>query len=191
MSQDNRINDFIALFNAFWYRDFPLTKDYKDFGERAEWTIHIGVCVRSCADLLGLFTYFEAGGRTDAIIKDNQQNEIAHIEWEWWEPASGKVNEIKKLSNSHENAEFSVLISYSQIKDLDKNIKSIELQWEQVSKPLVVILITFERENNKRLFYELKTYIVKNGKAKNVRTQPALPWDVGGTRWELALKPVE
>lgn len=78
--------DFVSIFNAFWYRDFPLSKDYKINATRAEWTIHLGVCTRSTADLLGYFTHFESGGRSDAVIKDNKDNVIANIEWEWSEP---------------------------------------------------------------------------------------------------------
>ncbi|MCL4271018.1 MAG: hypothetical protein KJZ72_15795 [Anaerolineales bacterium] len=180
--------DFITLFNVFWYRDFPLTKNYKDFGSRAEWTTHIGICVRSCADLLGYFTYFESGGRTDAIIKDNQGFDVAHIEWEWWQADSDKVNEIKKLHKKRKNTDFSVFISYSKLDNIgshERNLKSIEKQWGKSEEPLVVFLITFLRAKNLREFYDLETYIVRNGKIKKVRSQPALPWDVRGTRWEI------
>src|SRR5688500_336555 len=92
---DNTMHDFATLFNAFWYKDFPLTKGYKAIGSRADWTIHIGIYMRSCADLMGFFTYFESGGRTDAIICNNEEMDIARIEWEWWEASSNKVNEIQ------------------------------------------------------------------------------------------------
>jgi hypothetical protein len=62
--------DFTTLFNVVWYRDFPLEYGVRELGRRAEWTTHIAVCVRSAADLLGYFTHFEAGTRTDAVIKD-------------------------------------------------------------------------------------------------------------------------
>ena len=67
--------DFITLFNKLWYRDFPLSENHKSIGSRAEWTTHIGICVRSCADLMGYFTHFEQGNRTDAIIKNNIGND--------------------------------------------------------------------------------------------------------------------
>ncbi len=41
----------------------------------AGYATHIGICVRSAADLMGYFTHFEHGNRTDAIIKDNNKND--------------------------------------------------------------------------------------------------------------------
>ncbi len=182
---DNTINDFISLFNAFWYRDFPLSEFYKKLGSRAEWTTHIGSCVKSCADLLGLFTYFESGGRTDAIIRDNTEQEIARIEWEWWEASSQKVNEIGKLFAEREKVKFSVFISYSDLEQHNANLASIETQWSNSSAPLLVFLVTFNREGaNKRMFQNLETYGVKDKKLKLLRSQPALPWMAQGTRWE-------
>ncbi|MBP6177427.1 MAG: hypothetical protein KA473_08295 [Anaerolineales bacterium] len=188
--KDNTISDFITLFNAFWYRDFPLSQAYKKLGSRAEWTTHIGSCVKSCAEMLGYFTYFESGIRTDAVIKDNVGNDIAHIEWEWWEPHTKKVNEIKKLFSEKSRAKFSVLFSYSRQNDGKnthvKNIKSIQKQWGNGPYPLVVFLITFNYESSTRWFNELETYLVKDGKMKKVRNQPALPWCKTGTRWEVS-----
>ncbi len=183
--QDNTINDFITLFNAFWYRDFPLSESYKVLGSRAEWTIHIGSCVKSCADMLGYFTYFESGIRADAVIKDNLENDIAHIEWEWWQPHNDKVNEIKKLLSKKDDTKFSVFFSYSREDSHGKNMDSIQKQWGKSPNPLVVFLITFKYEKRSRWFHNLETYIVKNGKTKQIRSQSALPWDKAGTRWEI------
>ena len=100
--------DFISIFNAFWYRDFPLAKDFKEIGTRAEWTIHLGVCTRATSDLLGYFTYFESGGRTDAVIKDNNEETIANLEWEWKEPRFiAKVNEVSPLCQDSCRLSFS------------------------------------------------------------------------------------
>ena len=181
---NNRINDFASLFNAFWYRDFPLSENYKVLGSRAEWTTHISVVVRSCADLLGLFTYFESGIRTDAVIKDNRQNDIAHIEWEWLQPSNPKVNEIKKLYLQRKNTEVSVFFSYSRRIQHAKNLSSILTQWGKSSEPLLVFLVTFDVRKRKRWFYELETYLFKNGEKELLRSQPALPWDAEGTRWQ-------
>ena len=182
--QSDRINDFVSLFNAFWYRDFPLSETYKVLGSRAEWTIHIGTVVRSCADLLGLFTYFESGIRTDAIIRDNNGHDIAHIEWEWWQPFNENVNEIKKLYSQRKNAEISVFFSYSRRNRHVENLNSIVKQWGKSANPLLVFLVTFDINKRKRWFYDLETYHVQNGRMKKIRSQPALPWDAKGTRWE-------
>ena len=102
--------DFVTLFNRFWYRDFPLSEKHKRHGSRAEWTTHIGICARSSADLMGFFTHFEHGNRTDAVIKDNKQKDVAHIEWEWVQPSHENVDEVEKLYKTREAAEFSVFI---------------------------------------------------------------------------------
>ena len=43
--------DFIALFCASWYKDFPVASGREELGKRALWTIHIGSVVKQCADL--------------------------------------------------------------------------------------------------------------------------------------------
>ena len=176
--------DFITLYNKIWYRDFPLSENHKDIGSRAEWTTHIGICVRSCADLMGYFTHFEQGNRTDAVIRDNQGNDIAHIEWEWHQAFTEKVNEIQKLYKSRKECEFSIFISYSRDDHHEKNMAAIKRQWRKSSEPLIVILVTFEHEKRIRWFNKMETYYFQNGNFKKVRTQPALPWDVKGSRWE-------
>jgi hypothetical protein len=175
--------DFTALFNAFWYRDFPISDDHKPFGSRAEWTIHIGICVRSCADLLGYFTHFEAGNRTDAVIRDNTGQDVVHVEWEWWNPRNEKVNEIEKLRSGSDNADLSVLITYSDLVFHDENLSAIRQQWGKSTRPLLVLLITYQK-SGKRFFENLETHHVQNGTMKKLRSQPALPWNNTGTRWE-------
>ena len=181
---NNRIGDFVALFNAFWYRDFPLSEVYKPLSNRAGWTAHIGSVVKSSADLLGLFNYFESGTRTDAVIRDNKERDIAHLEWEWWQPFTDKVNEIQKLHAQRKGAEFSVFFSYSRKDHHTENLNSILRQWGKSPQPFIVFLVTFEVRKRKRWFYDLETYLVQDGKMKMLRSQPALPWDVEGTRWE-------
>jgi hypothetical protein len=182
--------NFIPLFNAFWYRDFPLVMQHKTKGGRAEWTTHIGFCVRACADVLGYFTHFEQGNRTDAVVRDNRGRDIAHIEWEWEQPFRAKVNEIQKLYKYRRDAEVSIFISYSQISKHGDNIATIERQWRGAADKLIVFLITFERgreegwEVSGRLFNKLETYRMRDGRLKKLRTQNALPWRSVGTRWE-------
>jgi len=176
--------DFIALFNVLWYRDFPLAESHKTKGGRAEWTTHIGVCIRSCADLLGYFTYFEQGVRTDAIIRDNNENDIAHIEWEWKQPFNEKVNEIRKLHGERTKSIFSVFITYSNSENIEKNINEIKKQWGRSPEPLLIFLVTYSTSKRKRYFAELITFVCQRGTLKKLRSQPALPWQMIGSRWE-------
>ena len=60
-----------------------------------DWTIHIGVTVRSIGDLMGLAARFERGRRKDAVLRSRDGDEVA-IEWEW-EGVWG--NELEKLRN--------------------------------------------------------------------------------------------
>ena len=176
--------DFVTLFNRFWYRDFPLSESHKRKGTRAEWTTHIGICVRSCADLMGYFTHFEQGTRTDAVIKDNNQSDIAHIEWEWQQAFSENVNEIQKLYKTRKDTQFSVFISYSRNDYHEENIKAIKRQWKKSKEPLIAILVTFDFYNRMRNFHSLVSYEFQQGHVRKFRVQPALPWEVKGTRWE-------
>lgn len=182
--------NFIPLFNAFWYRDFPLVGQHKTEGSRAEWTTHIGICVRACADALGYFTHFEQGIRTDAVVRDNRGRDIAHIEWEWEQPFRTKVNEIKKLYKARRDAEVSIFISYSNISKHAENLEAIERQWRDAAEKLIVFLVTFKRgredgwKDSGRLFKKLETYRMRDGKLRKIRTQYALPWHTIGTRWE-------
>lgn len=54
--------DFIALFNTFWYRDFPVALGSIEFAKRADWTTHIATSVRQVAGMMGIFSCFESGG---------------------------------------------------------------------------------------------------------------------------------
>ena len=68
--------DFASLFQYFWHRDFPI--DERIVGaRRSDWTIHVGVAVRSISDLMGLTARFESGNRKDAVLRSWQGDEIA------------------------------------------------------------------------------------------------------------------
>lgn len=98
------LRDFATIYSQMWYRDFPLQRgpaEKKDV-QRADWNTHIGVAVRSTADLLGLFTRFESGGRTDAVLRENDGRTVAMLEWEWTAIHWGdeKIDEIDKLKKN-------------------------------------------------------------------------------------------
>jgi hypothetical protein len=138
-----RDRDFIVLFNALWYRDFPVTPIRLDINRRALWTTHIASTVKQSADLLGLFTCFETGGKTDAVIEDANGNKWAKIEWEWIQAHADGVNEIDKLALSAEAAEASaetfIFIGYSRTDETDhavKNLEKIAQRWGEIEKPL-------------------------------------------------------
>lgn len=177
--------DFVALFNAFWYRDFPITKQRLEISRRALWTTHIASTVKQCADHLGLFTCFETGGKTDAVIELSCGRKWAKVEWEWLQPAHEKVNEIAKLADSAKDGEADVyiFIGYSNIGEHDENKDTIYNQWKNIDKPLIAFLVTFSRQSGKREFELLQTHFFQGATHKMLRKQKALPWEVEGTKW--------
>jgi hypothetical protein len=179
--------DFCTLFNVLWYRDFPLEYGVKELGRRAEWTTHIAICVRSAADLLGYFTHFEAGTRTDAVIKDAAGRPLANVEWEWTQPRAKGFNELEKLHSGRDRVEFSALITYSRDEHHDENLKLLKKQWGNSEQLLLAFFIRFGYRKGRR-FGDLETYTVQRGKVTRVRSQPALPWARTGTRWEMVGK---
>lgn len=180
-----RERDLIALFNSLWYRDFPVTPKHEELGRRAVWTTHIASIVKQCADLMGFFTCFESGGRTDAVIQTADRKTWAKVEWEWAQPRLEQVNEIQKLADAANDAELLVFIGYSREEHHLENLERIAFQWKDVATPLLVFLVQFQFHKGRRHFTYLRTYYVRNGKWRLLRKQPALPWNVAGTRWQF------
>jgi hypothetical protein len=178
--------DFIALFYASWYKDFPVAFGRENLGRRAVWTIHIGSVVKQCADFMGFFTCFESGGRTDAVIQTASGKPWAKIEWEWQQPHLPKVNELKKLAEAASgDTELLVYIGYSKDIDHAKNIKVIRKAWRSINKPLLALLVTYKWQYPRRRFTSLQTHYLKAGRHKMIREQPALPWGMKNTVWHL------
>lgn len=180
------VRDFVTLFNVLWYRDFPMVANGQLLGP-ANWTRHIGICVRSTADLMGYFTDFEAVNRIDAVIRDADRSPVAHIEWEWTQPFREKANELEKLRAACESVDFSVLVTYSRDENHEQNLERVREVWGDCNKPLILFLVRFAYSKG-RHFSTLETYIVRGGipgVIRAIRRQPAVPWKVIGTRWAL------
>lgn len=178
-----RERDFIALYNALWYQDFPVIPGHEDLGKRAVWTTHIASTVKKCSDLMGLFTCFESGGRTDAVIQNANREAWAKVEWEWFQPKHEKVNEIHKLADAYGQANAFIFIGYSKTEHHADNLAKIKETWGSLDKPLIVILVTYSYQGRRRQFNSVQSHYIKNGRHKQTRKQPALPWQVEGTKW--------
>lgn len=183
-----RARDFVALFNAFWYRDFPITPDRIDISRRALWTTHIASTVKLAADHLGLYTCFETGGKTDAVIQDSESRSWAKAEWEWTPARAETVNEIQKLGNAVDEADTFIFVGYSRIDNgtHQMNLDAIGRHWRGIDKPLVVFLVTYSYSKSRRHFEELQTHLFVSDKHKKLRAQEALPWQVPGTKWHAS-----
>jgi len=190
--------DFATLFQYFWYRDFPMDAKIATGVGRVDWTIHIGVVVRNVADLMGLVTRFEAGGRKDAVLRSTDSDEIA-VEWEW-----GGVwgNELEKLKHhtvwskdkGRERLKYAVLITYTHPPNIQNVCNHVMGKWEGAKWPLLLILIDLIESKKYHMGKEFKNIqmsIFNEGEKverKELRSAPAFPWEVLGTRWSYELK---
>jgi hypothetical protein len=190
-------DDFAALFQYFWYRDFPMDAKKAIGAGRVDWTIHIGVVVRNISDLMGLVTRFERGGRKDAILRSTDGDEVA-IEWEWggvW-----RANELEKLKchrvwskdkGSERLLKYAVLITYTHTPNIGKVYKHVKKEWEGAQWPLLLILIDLIESKKYPMGKEFKNIQMSafhKGERREIRSAPAFPWEVAGTRWSYELK---
>lgn len=185
-AEGRRKADFIALFNALWYRDFPFIPGHEPESRRAMYTAHLNSVVKGCADLMGFFTLFEEGSRTDVIIRKATGRPWAKIELEWVTPRHTiKVNEIQKLlTAAKENqADNFIFVGHSNKKYVDEDIKTIQKQWISETRHLLAFLIVGKPVGKQRHLLTLRTYRVQSGRATMLREQHAYPWDVPNTRW--------
>ena len=186
--------DFATLFQYFWYRDFPMDAKKAVGAGRVDWTIHIGVVVRNIADLMGLVTRFERGGRKDAILRSAEGDEVA-IEWEW----SGvwRGNELEKLKQHEvwpkgkERLKYAVLITYTHPPNIQKVYNHVMEKWRGAKWALLLILIDLIESRKYPMGKEFKNIqmsVFYKGKCRELRSAPAFPWEVSGTRWSYELK---
>ena len=179
--------DFATLFQYLWHRDFPM--DQKSTGaRRSDWTIHTGIVVRNIADMIGLVARFEHGGRTDAILRSTEGDEIA-VEWEW-----GGVwgNELDKLIKYEPwktgKLKYAALITYTHTENIEKVYDNVQKRWDGAKWPLLLILIDLKKVETRKYtigkeFNNIQMSVFHNGGHSAFRKTPAFPWEVAGTRW--------
>lgn len=186
--------DFATLFQYFWYRDFPMDAKKAIGAGRVDWTIHIGIVVRSVADLMGFVTRFERGGRKDAILRSTEGDEIA-VEWEWggvW-----RANELEKLKDhsvrpkGKERLKYAVLITYTHPPNIQKVYNHVMEKWEGAQWPLLLVLIDLIESKKYPMgkeFRNIQMSVFHKGERRELRSAPAFPWEVPETRWSYELK---
>lgn len=176
--------DFICLFNCLWYQDFPVIEG--EYINRSNWTIHVGLVMRECAKLMGARAFFEQGGRTDAVLRYPDDQILSYVEWEYNQADSESINELDKLFERNQNCYFSTFISYCKPEKINTVTDKVTKKWRKASNPLILFLITFDPQPRKRRhFLELRTYLFSNGKYKQIRKQPALPWDIEQRKYNV------
>lgn len=176
--------DFICLFNCLWYQDFPVFKG--EYINRSNWTIHVGLVMRECAKLMGARTFFEQGGRTDAVLRYPDKQILSYVEWEYIQADRDSVNELDKLLDKNNDCYFSTFISYCQPENVNVVLEKANNIWSEASKPLIFFLITYKAQpGKKRHFLELRSYFFSKGRCKLIRKQPALPWDIEQRKYNV------
>jgi hypothetical protein len=195
------LTDFATIFAHMWYRDFPLQRSLRDKAQRADWTTHIGITVRATADLLGLFTHFESGGRTDAVLRD-AQGAVAALEWEWAALHRGDtvITEFGKLqdrcaSDQFRGVRFAGLIGYARETSVRARddytsrsaavLEGYTIRWPAELPPLLLVVVHFEwgGRSEGRQFTIMTIDAIEGGNRNPLRVQPAYPWDVANSRW--------
>jgi len=191
------IEDFATLFQYSWYRDFPMDAKMATGVGRVDWTIHIGVVVRKIADLMGLVTRFERGGRKDAILRSTDGDEVA-IEWEWEGVLGERANELDKLKHHKvwssnkgidRSLKYAVLVTYTY--NIDRVYEHVLKKWKDAPCPLLLILIDVEDSKEFYTGVEFKNIqmsVFHEGKRRELRSASAFPWEVPRTRWSYELK---
>lgn len=185
------LEDFATLFQYFWHRDFPM--GHGSIGaNRSDWTLHIGVAVRSVADLMGLVTRFERGGKKDAVLRSFEGDEIA-IEWEWDGVWGNELMKLKthKVYNPNEKRppflKYAVLITYTDTPNIERAHTHVKEIWNGAGWPLLLVLIDWERAkgfSSKKKFKSLTmSAFDTKGMHRCLRVSPAFPWNVDSTRW--------
>lgn len=186
------IEDFATLFQYCWYRDFPIDNKGSKGAKRADWTIHIGIVVRQVGDLLGFVTRFEHGGRKDAILRSTEGDEVA-IEWEWEVSHGNETEKLRKhkvwskVPSLNRSLKYAVFITYLDVTKENKEeiSRTIKDDWS-ATYPLLLILIeaaSSDDLSSKRKFKRFNMFRIENDKIDELRSAPAVPWNVPTTQW--------
>lgn len=188
--------DFATLFQYFWHRDFPIDQ-MATGARRADWTIHIGVVVRSISDLMGLVTRFERGGRKDAVLRSTDGDEVA-IEWEWDGVWGNELEKLKhhKLFSKGKGIErllkYAVFITYTHTPNVAKVYDHVREKWEDAPWPLLLILIDLEKSkkfSSGKEFNNIQMSVFDSNGRRTLRVAPAFPWNIESSRWYLRVVP--
>lgn len=170
---------FGSLFAHLWYEHFPVGQTGRDGAGRADWTLHVGSTVDRAAWLMGVRCHHESGGRSDAVFKDSDDNDVASVEWEWEYIDSPEVNELDKLLKK-EKQRFVALISYCEDPRVGAAVDDVCERW---TKDLPLLLVLIHTEGYHRTFLTMTFHCIKAGKVLWTYQQEALPWNVLGTFW--------
>ncbi|MDP2718402.1 MAG: hypothetical protein Q8P44_01005 [Dehalococcoidia bacterium] len=182
--------DFATLFQYFWHRDFPID-EISTGAKRTDWTIHIGVIVRSIADLMGLVTRFERRGRKDAVLSCAEGDELA-IEWEWGGVWGNELDKLKvhnawsAVKGKEKLLKYAVLITYTHTPNIDKVYQHVTEKWKDARYPLLLVLVDVKKSKRFTVgkeFKHIQMSLFNSTGRTDLRVAPAFPWNVESSRW--------
>ena len=106
-------------------------------------------------------------------------------------------NELEKLKSPRKiwrkEPRCAVFITYTHTPYIDKVYAHVAKNWEGAKWPLLLILIdVIDMPKRKiysgREFQNIQMSVFHEGRRRELRSAPALPWKVCGTRWSNELK---
>ncbi len=142
---------------------------------------------------MGFVTRFERGGRKDAIIRSTDGDEIA-VEWEWggvWGNELEKLKEHNVRPKEKEVLKYAVLVTYTHPPNIQKVYSHVMEKWKGARWPLLLILIDLIESKKYHMgkeFNNIQMSVFDKDERIQLRSSPAFPWEVGGTRWSYELK---
>jgi hypothetical protein len=159
---------------------------------------------------MGLKARFESGGRTDAVLRSWEGDEIA-VEWEWggvWGDELGKLRDhrVWSVEKAKERLlRYGVFITYTHTPtpDIELVYNHVMKEWHERNErnegkgarwPLLLILIDvvksklpMGRDFNNMNMSIFDASVDASGQTKEVkrpfRIAPAFPWNVTCSRW--------
>jgi hypothetical protein len=90
-----------------------------------------------------------------------------------------------------ERLKYAVLITYTHPPNIQKVYNHVMEKWEGAQWPLLLILVDLIESKKYPMGKEFKNIqmsVFDRGKRTELRSAPAFPWEVPGTRWSYELK---
>ena len=81
---------------------------------------------------------------------------------------------------------YAVLITYTYTSKIGGVYKQVKASWKDASHPLLLILIDVEESKrffSHKEFENMQISMFHRGERRELRSAPAFPWKICGTRW--------
>ena len=95
------------------------------------------------------------------------------------------------MPKGKERLKYAVLITYTHPPKIQEVYNHVMAKWEGAQWPLLLILIDLVKSKKYHMGKEFKNIqmsVFHKGERRELRSAPAFPWEVSGTRWSYELK---